>query len=124
MGLKLGHFKYSSLTKQETKQETKITIESNFQESKIKPYRSLNTGEEDKQYASTLQQRFSLVSFILQYKFQEFTQNLMDDKYIDRHKLIKATEDFELKYKKIITESKDYNWVGFKVSAFNYWPYW
>ena len=89
----------------------------------LEPYRSPNPDKHDKNYATKLKERFSVVSVKLQNHFQEFTQNLMDEDYINRFELLKATDAFQLEYEKLITESDDWAWGLFLEAAYNYRPY-
>ena len=121
MGLKLSHFNCVSNERKTDQNNSyiKITSEVN-QEFKIKPYRSINTSKYDKKYTTKVKNTFFWVSVDLRNKFQEFTEKLMDEEYIDEDNLIQAIKDFQLEYKQLITESEDWAWVSFLNFVVNY----
>ena len=94
----------------------------------------------DELYALELQRHFSKLNSDLQIRFNLCTYNVMDEKYINRYKLLDAIEDFkktedfinyfsnndnednennnDIKYK-----MKKYEWNHFCDQAFNYRPW-
>ena len=95
-----------------------------------KPYHSTNLDECDKMYATKLKEKFLNLSNTFQEKFQKFTENLMNENYINRYMLLDAIRDFELKYKindifwtSFSDKINDIFWASFSDSAFNFRPY-
>jgi hypothetical protein len=87
----------------------------------LKPYRAIrNYDQFDKKYTDQLKKTFNDLSPQLKIKFQSFTENLMDDEYILRFKLLDAIHDFTIKHKEFCNGS---DWKVFDDTAFNYRPW-
>ena len=88
----------------------------------LKPYRSIRNYElSDKNYTDKLKKQFNELPPHLKNKFQSFTENLMDDKYISNFKLLDAIHDFKIKNSEICNDS--YCWKVFDDEAYNYRPW-
>ena len=92
------------------------------------PYRTATPDQYDTMYATKLLASFKNLSSELQNAFQEFTQNLMDEKQIGRHFLLEAIDDFTKHQQTIAStlihdDNNDIYWVQFTNIAFNYRPY-
>jgi 5'-deoxynucleotidase YfbR-like HD superfamily hydrolase len=96
-------------------------------ESDCKMYRAKRYDVHDTEYALKLSDYFnSYLDSNLQSDFNEFTDNLMDDKQINRFSLLDAIEDFQKSEKYINTYKNNMNntyWFTFTDMAFNYRPY-
>ena len=79
-------------------------------------YRADKYDADDTLYATKLKDKFGYLSQSLQDSFQEFTENLMSEKQINRYGLLQAIDDF----KKI---NNDHDINTFYVMAFNFRPY-
>lgn len=80
----------------------------------------------DEMYATKLNGIFKNLSLETQKEFNEFTNNLMNEKFISRFKLLDAIEDFEKtdNYFNISADDlPDYIWIQFNNCAFNFRPY-
>ena len=83
--------------------------------------------EHDTEYAFKLSNYFyACLDKNLQLDFNDFKDDLMDDKQINRFSLLNATEDFQKSEKYINTYKNNMNntnWITFTDIAFNYRPY-
>ena len=91
-----------------------------YKPSVILPYRLSPDSYEkiDKVYAIKIKKDFNNLPLNIQQEFNHYTKNLMDDEYINRFKLLNATDDFSIKYNDICKES----WANFSIIVFNYKP--
>ena len=88
----------------------------------IKPYRCETYNIHDTTYASKLCVSFYTLEEVIQSKFNIFTENLMNDKQIDRISLLRAIDDFtKSETDKILF--RHYTWLSFTDIAFNYRPH-
>jgi hypothetical protein len=69
----------------------------------------------DEKYATALKKVYILQDELTRFKFDTFTNNLMDDKSIKRHFLLNAINDYQ---KSELSTLKDY----FTDAAFNFRP--
>ena len=80
----------------------------------------------DEMYATVLKNHFNSLSLITQQEFNLFTNNLMDEKFIARYKLLDAISDFTKteQFTNILSSNlPQYAWTCFDNNAFNYRPY-
>jgi len=113
--------------------EVYIQNETEMEEPTLKPYRSAEYDVHDTEYASLLLEPFLALNTNLQNEFNEFTEDLMKDKQINRYSLLRAIDDF--KSNKINNRNRNtnsngndanyanYEWVIFTDLAFNCRPY-
>ena len=90
----------------------------------LKPFRSAIYYNFDELYARHLKLKYVYVEVDIKEKFNKHTEQLLDERYICRNKLLDAIDTF--KYKSIIIKDikDDYaGWVRFTDEAFNYRPH-
>ena len=90
----------------------------------LKPVRSAIYDNFDELYARHLKLKYVYVEVDIKEKFNKHTEQLLDERYICRNKLLDAIDTF--KYKSIIIKDikDDYvGWVRFTDEAFNYRPH-
>lgn len=92
------------------------------EELQLKKYRDAVYDIHDSTYATELKKSFSYIENDLKIKFMLFTDNLMDEKQINRFSLLKAIDDFD-KNEKNISEINNHEWMRFTDMAFNCRPY-
>ena len=110
----------SSLDKQES------LIEHGVIQPSLKIYRSAIYNEYDTKYATELLKYFKRLNEKIKIDFNNFTENLMDEKQITRHSLLNAIDEFK-KSEIYINNYKQniyvQNWIYFIDNAFNCRPY-
>ena len=88
--------------------------------STVLKYRAATYDIHDERYATILLQIFNNLSDSIKRDFNNITDNLMSCKRINRYCLLNAIRDFEDCNPHI---NKNYTWIRFNDSAFNYRPY-
>jgi len=111
----------------------------------IEQYRAVSYDKFDGLYATKLKDKFKDIQPIINFdidkddiekrmqeqfdiakqmriNFNKFTNNLMDEEYINRHALLSAISDFK-KSDTFLDSMLDYTWIGFEDMAWNYRPY-
>ena len=90
--------------------------EFNYVKKYLYKYRTTKYDYADKIYATKMRELFeSLLDKTIQKDFQDFTQNLMDDKFINRYCLLEAISDFN-------KELCNSELSSFYIYAYNYRP--
>lgn len=105
--------------------ETEILV-TEIQTDVIKPYRASKYDKYDTMYSTKLNINFYKLEDEIKKHFNDFTNNLMDEKQINRNSLLDAVDEFQNneKYKYLnLDKNQNYEWVNFTNDAFNYRPY-
>ena len=104
--------------------EVYIQNETEMEEPTLKPYRSAGYDVHDTEYAYLLLEPFLALNTNLQNEFNEFTEDLMKDKQINRYSLLRAIDDFKSnKINNRNSKFTNYEWVIFTDLAYNCRPY-
>jgi hypothetical protein len=112
--------KISDTTKVENENESESIINVQL----LKPFRSSIYDNFDELYARHLQIKYLYVEVDIKKEFNKYTENLLDERYICRNKLLDAIDKFG--YKFMINKKDKYNysgWTSFTDEAFNYRPH-
>ena len=83
----------------------------------LKPYRIIKYDDYDKKYATHMKSMYRNVDTNIKEQFDIFTENLLDDNYINRTSLIDAIHQFTY------YTNKNNAWNLFTDAAFNYRPW-
>jgi hypothetical protein len=84
------------------------------------PYRTDNKDQYNQLYAAGVKKSFQYLTPELQYGFEIFTDNLMQEEYISRDLLIEAIKDFYEIYQ--MNCEVNYNWTRFTNYVWNFQP--
>jgi hypothetical protein len=90
----------------------------------LKPFRSTIYDNFDELYARHLKNRYIYVEVDVKEAFNKHTENLLDEKYICRNKLLDAIDTFGYKFMLNKKDKYEYSgWTKFTDEAFNYRPH-
>lgn len=87
------------------------------------PYRAATYDNFDKIYANKISEYYNMyISKQMKNNFNKFSNNLMNDEYINRYGLLNAISDFK-KTDPYLDSIEDPMWSSFEDNVFNYRPY-
>ena len=86
------------------------------------PYRAYLKDTFNEKYATKLTEIFNILPNNIKIAFNEFTKDLMKERYISRNKLLDAIADFRKENWQLCDNSSDY-WTIFDNAAYNCRPW-